>query len=326
MDIVRWGMIGCGDVAEVKSGPGFQKADGSRLVAVMRRDRGKAEDYARRHGVPRVHDTAEALINDPEVDTVYVATPPSSHCELALRVAGARKPCLVEKPMAISHPECTTMVDAFRAAGVPLWVAYYRRALPRYLLARTLLAEGAVGKVTSVNIHAFEPLAVGDRARTWRYDPGVAGAGLFFDLASHGVDLLDFLIGPITDVQGLAVNTGGTYASEDVTAAIFRIGDSVLGTGTWNFNAGQKSDGIEVVGSEGVLRAPVFTDGDVAVIRHGEEITHHVRNPAHVHQPLIQTIVDELSGRGVCESTGASGARASWVLDQCVKGYYRRVP
>jgi predicted dehydrogenase len=238
-------------------------------------------------------------------------------------VAAARKPCLVEKPMAINYAECTQMVNAFRAAGVPLWVAYYRRALPRYLLVRSLLAEGAVGQVTSLNIHAFEPLAVGERARTWRYDPAVAGAGLFFDLASHGVDLLDFLIGPITEVQGFAVNTGGTYVSEDVTAAVFRIGESVLGTGTWNFNSGEKSDGIEIVGSAGVLHTPVFTDGDVVVARRHEEITHHVRNPPHVHQPLIQTIVDELAGRGVCESTGESGARASWVLDQCVKGYYR---
>jgi 1,5-anhydro-D-fructose reductase (1,5-anhydro-D-mannitol-forming) len=178
--------------------------------------------------------------------------------------------------------------------------------------------------VTSVNIHAFEPLAAGERARTWRHDPGVAGAGLFFDLASHGVDLLDFLIGPITEVHGVAVNTGGTYASEDVTAAVFRIRDSVLGTGTWNFNAGAKSDGIEIIGSEGVLRTPVFADGDVAVVRQSEEITHHVRNPPHVHQPLIQTIVDELAGRGVCEASGESGARASWVLEQCVKGYYQR--
>src|SRR5262249_30399353 len=143
---VRWGMIGCGAVAEVKSGPGFQKADGSALLAVMGRDRARAEDFARRHGIPRIHSHADALIDDPEIDAVYVATPPSSHCELALRVARARKPCLVEKPMAMNHRECTGMMEAFRKAGVPLWVAYYRRALPRFLLVRDLLESGVIGR------------------------------------------------------------------------------------------------------------------------------------------------------------------------------------
>src|SRR5512139_930236 len=124
MGLVRWGIIGCGNVTEVKSGPGFRKAEGSSLVAVMRRDRSKAEDYAQRHGVPRVHDTADALIRDPGVDAVYIATPPSSHLALARRVAAAGKPCLVEKPMAMSHAECVSMNEAFRAAGVPLFVAY----------------------------------------------------------------------------------------------------------------------------------------------------------------------------------------------------------
>jgi 1,5-anhydro-D-fructose reductase (1,5-anhydro-D-mannitol-forming) len=105
MDSVRWGMIGCGDVAEVKSGPGFQKASGSALTAVMRRDFAKAEDFALRHGVPRVHRHAEDLIADPDVDAVYIATPPSSHCELALAVAEAGKPCLVENQMALNHDE-----------------------------------------------------------------------------------------------------------------------------------------------------------------------------------------------------------------------------
>lgn len=321
-DLVRWGIIGCGAVTEVKSGPGFQKADRSSLAAVMRRDRAKAEDFARRHGVPRVHATAEALIADPEIDAVYVATPPSSHCELALRVAAARKPCLVEKPMARDHAECVRMVEAFRAAGTPLWVAYYRRALPRFQLVRRLLGDGAIGRPTSVHIEVVEPLAAGDAVAGWRFDPAIAGAGLFFDLASHCFDLIDFLLGEITSVSGVALNTGGSYAVEDVTASVFRAGTGVAGTGIWNFNAGARRDGIRILGSDGELRTPVFADEDVTVIRDGRDAAHHVRNPPHVHQPLIQQIVDELLGNGRCESTGESGARTSWVLDRCVEGYY----
>jgi len=317
-------MIGAGDVTEVKSGPALQKAAGSSLVAVMRRDRAKAEDYARRHGIARVHTSVDALIDDPGVDAVYVATPPSSHRELALRAAAARKPCLVEKPMAMTHAECLETVEAFHRAGVPLWVAYYRRALPRFLRVRELLATGAIGQVTSVHVevHAVLPSHAADIG--WRVDPAIAGAGLFFDLASHCFDLLDFLIGPITAVSGSAINSGGVYPAEDVTAAAFAFGTSVAGTGLWNFHASEKSDRLRITGSRGELSSPIFSDTDVTVTRPDGSTTFSAPNPPHVHQPLVQTIVDELAGRGRCESTGASGARASWVMDQCVREYYAK--
>ena len=142
--------------------------------------------------MPQYYDRVDALILDPEVDAVYIATPPASHCELALRVAAAGKPCLVEKPMAMNHAECLRMVEAFRAKGVPLFVAYYRRAQPRFLKVRELLRQEAIGKPTSVHIVQYGCLATGEKAQAWRFDPAIAGAGLFLDLASHGLDLLDF--------------------------------------------------------------------------------------------------------------------------------------
>jgi 1,5-anhydro-D-fructose reductase (1,5-anhydro-D-mannitol-forming) len=323
-EIVRWGMIGCGDVAEVKSGPGFQKARGSSLAAVMRRDRAKAEDFARRHGVPRAYGDAGVLIADPDVDAVYIATPPSSHRALALQVAAAGKPCLVEKPMATTHAECVEMIEAFGERRTPLWVAYYRRALPRFLLVRDLLRSGDIGHLSSVHITVREPLAEGAAANQWRVNPSVAGGGFFLDLASHCLDLVDFLVGPISAAKGYAINSAGAYAAEDVTAAAFEIGQDVVGTGIWNFNAAGKTDSIVFTGSRGELRMPVFTDGDVVVITGAGEQVHPVRNPPHVHQPLIQTIVDELRGEGHCESTGVSAARTSWVMDRCLEGFRLR--
>jgi 1,5-anhydro-D-fructose reductase (1,5-anhydro-D-mannitol-forming) len=317
MDTVRWGIIGCGDVAEVKAGPGFQKASGSTLVAVMRRDIDKARDFAQRHGVPRVHPTADDLIADPDVDAIYIATPPSSHCELALAVARTGKPCLVEKPMAMTYAECMRMVDAFASAGCPLWVAYYRRALPRYLLVRDLLRDGAVGRVTSVHVEVFDRLATGDRANGWRFDPAVSGGGLFLDMGSHCIDMIDFLIGAIDDVNSVVLNTGGAYRAEDVTAASFRAG-TVAGSGIWNFNADRTFDEMRLVGTSGHISFPMFSDGDVVV---GEQ-RFEVRNPPHVHQPLIQTVVDELLGRGKCESTGQSGARTAAIMERCLTRQY----
>ena len=316
---MRWGIVGVGSVCEVKSGPALQKADGSSLVAVMRRDRAKAEDFARRHGVPVVHSTADELIADPEVDAVYVATPPDSHADLAMRVAAARKPCLVEKPMARTHAEALAMVEAFERAGAPLWVAYYRRALPRFVLVRQLIADNVVGPVTSIHVRLTRPIATGAVLADWRLVPEISGGGLFFDLASHAVDLVDFLLGPIARVAGFSANTGGAYAAEDVTAAAFELERGAVGTGVWNFNAGETTDQLTICGASGEITTAVFDDVDVMVTHGGATRIHHVRNPPHVHQPLVQTIVDEWRGHGRCPSSGASGARASWALDQCVR-------
>ena len=322
MTPVRWGIVGCGDVCEVKSGPGFQKAEGSALVAVMRRDRVKAEDYARRHGVPLVHATADALIEDPSVDAVYIATPPSSHCDLALRVAAAGKPCLVEKPMAMNHSECLAMIEAFQQASRPLWVAYYRRAQPRFLLVRDLLQQRRIGEVTSAHVELRNVLADGWVARQWHFDPAVGGAGLIFDVGSHCVDLLDFFFGPIAAVEAFSVNTGGAYKAEDVTTAAFQFASGLVGSAVFNFNTLEKRDTMTLLGSDGELTTPIFSTDDVVLRRQDGTERLPVPWPAHVHQPLIQTIVDELHGRGRCESTGESGARASWVLERCVARYY----
>jgi len=322
---IRWGIIGCGDVTEVKSGPGFQNAEGSALVAVMRRDGEKARDYARRHRVPRVYDRADGLIQDAEVDAVYIATPPSSHCELAFRVAAAGKPCLVEKPMALNHAECLRMIDAFQSRGLPLWVAYYRRALKRFEVVRDRLRDGAIGQVSSVHVQVSAPLLTGADRTNWRIDPAVSGAGLFFDLGSHCFDLLDFLVGRITRVEGHSINTAGAYSAEDVTVAAFELANGLLGTGVWNFNASEKIDVMTFIGTDGELITPIFSDTDVTVKRGSVKTVEEVRNPPHVHQPLIQTVVDELRGNGTCPSTGESAARTSWVLDKCVEQYYGRV-
>lgn len=322
MPDIRWGIIGCGDVTEVKSGPGIQQARGSALVAVTRRNLALAEDYARRHGVPRVHANAHDLTEDPEVDVVYVATPPSSHLEHALAAAAAGKPCLVEKPMAMTHAECLRMVDAFAARGVPLWVAYYRRTLPRFRMVQEVIASGEIGTLTSVRVSIAAPLTSGDAAGAWRFDPATAGGGLFFDLGSHCFDLVDFLAGRITDVSGMAVNTGGAYRAEDLAVAAFACGGAVAGTGTWNFNAPDVDDQLTLTGTAGTIVTAVFADRDVTIHTAAGTRTIQVRNPPHVHQPLIQSIVDELRGEGTCPSTGVTGARASWALEKVVAGYY----
>ena len=320
---IRWGIIGCGDVTEVKSGPGFRKADGSRLVAVMRRDGDAARDYARRHGVPRAYDDAAALIDDAEVDAVYVATPPSSHHDYALQALAAGKPVYVEKPMACTHGECLAMNAAAQAAGLPLFVAYYRRMLPRFVAVRDAVLGGAIGTPRTVHaVYASPPdPSLGAGELPWRYRPEIAGGGLFADMGSHVLDLLDHLLGPIAEVRGFAVNQLGAYPAEDAVAFAMRFRDGVVGTARFAFTAQEQIDQVEIAGSDGVLRYSTFGEEPFEVTTAAGTDRTEIRHPEHVQQPLIQSIVDQLRGSGTCPSTGQSAARTGWVMDQVLAEY-----
>ncbi len=231
MKEIRWGMIGCGDVTEVKSGPGFYKAGHSRLVAVMRRNGELAADYARRHGVPRWHDDADAIIRATDIDAVYIATLTDTHCEYTLRCAAAGKPVYVEKPMAMTPAQCAAMVDACRAAGVPLWVGYYRRSLPRFLKVRDLVESGAIGSVRMVMSRVLQrlPAQSPGAAVPWRVDPALSGGGFFFEGACHTLDFLDFLFGPVETVRAFAANQARAYQPEDLVVASLRFASGVHG-------------------------------------------------------------------------------------------------
>ena len=326
MQMIRWGIIGCGDVTEVKSGPGFQMANNSSLVAVMRRNRDLARDYAQRHGVPKWYDDAQALIDDPEVDAVYVATPPSSHKEYTILAAQAGKPVYVEKPMALNYAECQEMIEICRAVGVPLFVAYYRRALPRFLKVKALLESGVIGQIRMVTITLHwqpSPDELDPANLPWRVIPEIAGGGRYLDLAAHTLDFLDYILGPIRAVEGHAANQAGHYPAEDIVTGSFLFESGVPGTGAWCFTAFDELDVTEIVGSEGKISFASFAEAPV-VLTTAEGVTEfQIDHPAHVQQPLIQSVVDELTGQGQCPSTGQSAARTSWVMDQMLQNYYQ---
>jgi predicted dehydrogenase len=322
MRTIRWGIIGCGNVTEVKSGPAFQKAHHSSLVAVMRRTGELARDYAQRQGVPRWYNNAEALIHDPEVDAVYIATPPSSHKQYALMSAAAGKPVYVEKPMALNFEECRTMIEACRSAGVPLFVAYYRRALPRFLKIKELVDARAIGDVRFVNVTFYQPLAseeLNSQTLPWRVIPEVAGGGRFVDLASHMLDFLDCVFGPVVAVHGFASNQAKNYPAEDIVTGTFVFKSGVQAAGTWCFTGFDKCDLTEIVGSAGKISYSTFDTRPLTLTTSDGVKEFAFDYPPHIEQPLIQTVVNELNGVGQCPSTGESAARTSWVMDQMLR-------
>ena len=328
MNKVRWGIIGCGDVTEVKSGPAFQKITNSELVAVMRRTGELAKDYAERHHVPKWYDNGDELINDPEVDAVYIATPPGSHKEYTIKAAQAGKPVYVEKPMALNFTECQEMIAACEKAGVPLFVAYYRRAHERFLKVKELLEIGAIGDIRFVSTTQYQK-ATDDvlvpQNLPWRVQPKLAGGGLFFDLGSHTLDLLDFLLGPIKSVKGFASNQAGYYQAEDIVTGTYVFESGIHGVGNWCFSAFEDVDVNEIVGSKGKITFSTFGDEPVVLKSEAGTEEFSFKRPQHVHQPLVETVVEELTtGNGKCPSTGVSGARTNWVMGEMVKNYYEQ--
>jgi len=327
MEEIRWGIIGCGKVTEVKSGPALQKIEHSRLVAVMRRSAEKAEDYAKRHNVPQWYSDADALINDPEVNAVYVATPPETHAKYAIQAMTAGKPVYVEKPMALNHQECEEMNRVSKETGMPLFVAYYRRRLPGFLKVKELLEAKAIGDVRLVNIRfyrTFHEEEYSEGNLPWRVIPEIAGGGLFFDLAAHQLDILDNWFGPIRDVRGQAFNQAGAYPAEDMVLGNWQHETGVAGTGTWCFTTSEQKtlDEIEIIGSTGNIRLSTFEFTPVIIETASGKQEFPFPAPDHVQQNLLQTIVDELRGSGKAASTGESAARTSRVMDEMVSNFY----
>lgn len=327
---IRWGMIGAGSVTELKSAPAFGKVPHSQLVAVMRRDGARAEDYARRHGVPKWTTSAEALIADPEVNAIYVATPPSTHASYVIQAMQAGKAVYVEKPMALHYGECLDMLRVSHETGMPLYVAYYRRTLPAFLKVKELIEAGAIGQVLTVGIKLFKQSRerhLKPEEMSWHVNPAIAGAGYFYDLASHQFDYLDFLFGPVTLIKGLAVNRAGLYAAEDTVSAIFSFASGVTGCGHWCFVADKsgEEDLIDITGDQGRITLSSFRHGEV--IMENREGTHKFRfvNPENIQFHLISQVVAALRGEGHCVSTGESAARTSRILEETVREYYQQV-
>lgn len=320
MKTINWGIIGCGNVCEKKSGPSFYKIEHSNLVAVMRRDPDKVKDYAMRHKVDKYYTDADQLIADSQVDAVYIATPPNTHMQYAIKAMQAGKPVYVEKPMGMNSAECEEMIRTSETTNQKLFVAFYRRALPYFLKVKELLEGGVIGNVLTVEVKQYRSPRVSDLTssdHTWRVDKDIAGEGYFYDLAPHTLDILDFLLGEITDAKGFSANLGQFYEVKDTISAILKFKSGIIGSGRWCFvtSAQTDVDSIIITGTKGEIRFSTFAFSPILLLSDTASESFDIPSPEHIQQPLIQTIVDELRGVGKCPSTGVSGARTSRVMD-----------
>ena len=322
MKEIKWGFIGCGEVTEKKSGPAFNEVPGSQVVAVMSRSEKKARSYAERHHIRKWYTDAQELIDDPDVNAVYIATPPSSHATFAIMAMKDGKPVYFEKPLAASYNDCIRINRISEQTGVPCFVAYYRRYLPYFQKVKEIIQSGGIGDVINVQVRFSVPPRDLDyhsgKEMPWRLQPDISGGGYFYDLAPHQIDILQDLFGVITRAHGYPANRAHLYEAEDTISACFFFESGIPGSGSWCFvgHESAKEDCIEIIGDKGSLSFSVFNYEPIRLINSEGKKDIVVPNPPYVQLPIIQKVIEDLQGIGICECTAISATPTNWVLDR----------
>lgn len=322
MKLLRWGFIGCGEVTEKKSGPAFSEINGSEVVAVMSRNEKKARSYAERHHISKWYTDASELIDDPDVNAIYIATPPSSHATFAIMAMRSGKPVYVEKPLAANYDDCARINRVSEQTGVPCFVAYYRRYLPYFKRVKDIIKSNTIGDILNVQIRFSCPPRDLDyssgQALPWRLQPDIAGGGYFYDLAPHQLDLLQDLFGVITEAEGICANRAGLYPAEDSVSACFRFESGIPGSGSWCFvgHNSAKEDCIEIIGNKGKLSFSVYDYEPIQLVTSEGTASITVPNPSCVQLPIIKSVIEDLQGFGACTCTSVSATPVNWVMDR----------
>lgn len=317
-DTIRWGIIGCGAVTEIKSGPAYQQTEGFELASVMRRNAELAQDYATRHNVAHFSSDAKDIIENNDIDAVYIATPPDSHMHYALQVAKAGKICCIEKPLSPSYQESLTIVNAFKEKSLPLFVAYYRRSLPRFNKVKSLIESERIGEIRHISWHLSKPASALDLSGeyNWRTDKSIAPGGYFDDLASHGLDLFAYLLGDYTQAKGITTNQQKLYSSYDAVSATWQHSSGVTGVGSWNFGSQSRQDNVVIYGSKGEIEFSIFDEVAIKLSSGQKSEEFSVENPKHIQQYHVENMKKHLSQKGSHPSMGENALHTSWVMDE----------
>lgn len=325
MNKINWGIIGCGDVTEIKSGPAFNKVKNSSLVAVMRRDAAKAKDYAQRHTVSKWYDDANSLINDPDVNAIYIATPPSSHEQYTIAALNAGKPVYVEKPMAVNAAAAKNMMNVAKEKNIKLVVAHYRREQPMFKKIKQLLAEKIIGDIRFARLEFYkksltkEELLIPKTA--WRVNHAIAGGGLFHDLAPHQLDLMYYFFGEADKVNGIALNQQKSYSADDIVAGNILFKNEIVFNGLWCFtvNENEEQDVCEIVGSKGKISFSVFGEPKIMMTVEGRKENFLFEPLQHVQQPMIEKVVEYFLGEGPNPCSPEEGVKVMEMMEAIIK-------
>lgn len=296
--IIRWGIIGVGDVCEVKSGPGFYKSPNSQLLAVMRRNGELARDYAQRHQVPLWYDNAEALFNNPEIDAVYIATPPAQHKDYAIAALTAGKHVYIEKPATLNAQECDAISAEEIRSGKKVTIAHYRRHVPCFVKMAELIHAGAIGQPLLAQIDMLRPIPT-NIDNNWRLNPALSGGGLFHDLSPHQLDLMLHWFGPVVEARGFGVNQRLVSEADDCIHGWAKLQSGVVLQGRWHFALApiHTRDLCEIIGTKGSIKINFFGEQVIQLNSDAGKQEIIIPNPQHIQQPMIEQVNSYLSDK-----------------------------
>ena len=316
MKQLRWGLIGCGDIAQKRIAPALRDSASCELVAVNRAQSELAASFAKQFGARRWYLDWRKLVLDEEIDAVYIATPVHLHAEQAIAAAQAGKHVLCEKPMAMNVLECDQMIDASRNNKVKLGVAYYRHFYPVVERIKAIIKSGEIGTPVLAQINAFEwfnPDA--DNPRSWLLKKELAGGGPMFDFGCHRIEVLTNIFGPITEVRSITANVLFDREVEDTASALFRFERGTCGVLSVSHAAVESKDSVNIFGSLGSIRVSILNEGKIRVVgKLGERYEAHPP-AANLHAPLIEDFVQAVSTDREPAVSGATG-RAVAVVEE----------
>jgi 1,5-anhydro-D-fructose reductase (1,5-anhydro-D-mannitol-forming) len=317
---IRWGILGAGDVCEVKSGPAFQRAENSELVAVMRRNGAKAEDFAHRHGVGKWYDSIPDLLGDPEIDAIYIATPPRYHLEHTLAVLAAGKDVYLEKPMAMNADECRQIIKAEGEGSSKIVVAHYRRALPAFERIGELIESGELGTIRLAEVNFLLPESntlIPETGENWRINPAVSGGGLFHDLSPHLLDLLLLYFGEPLAYEGFSLRQNSDSLADDFVQGTIRFENNIVFRGCWCFTVAEAvaSDSLVITGNKGQVSCPFFGEELRLRTADGEQLI-PFSNPVNIQQPMIERVSRYFLDQIPCPCSTTDGLRVMEIIDR----------
>lgn len=314
---IRWGILGCGDVARRRVARAIIDDSNSQLVAACRRNADKLKDFCDDFDVPRAIVNDEELIAQPDVDAVYIATPVNLHLPQTVAAARAGKHVLVEKPMAMSVTQCDEMISTCAQHGVKLGVAYYRRFYPVVDRMKQIVDAGEIGKVLAVSVvtgsaFAMEPNDDG----YWRVIPEAGGGGALMDIGSHRLDLMLDMFGEVDEVRSVCSTVAADYESEDCASLVMRFRSGVHGSLQCFFGTSAEPDEFTVVGTAGRLHSNVLNNGDLTILRDGETRTESHPPSSNFNAPLIADFVEAIREGREPLVTGGQGRAVNEVIER----------
>lgn len=321
---ISWAIIGCGDVTEIKSGPGLYKSRNSKLSGVYNRTYEKAVDYAKRHNVTKVYKSVDELLTDSEIDIVYIATPPSTHYEYAIQTLKAEKIPYIEKPMVTKLNQAIEIDNLAKSSGIPPYVAFYRRGLEKFLKIKELLDSGIIGEIRTVHVMQLMKVDESEKSketRPWRVIPEISGGGKFLDVGTHVLDCLIWFLGELESMTGIVANRGGFYDTDDTVVTTLKFKSGIVGTGHWCFVSDRHFSEVQIIGDRGNITYDGLSGKNFFITVDGETKEYYFTVPKHISMPYQQSIIDELS---INKKSSASFSDAMNLVEMC-EMLYRQI-